>query len=382
MSDLKIFIQGPKDELEIEIEKFATVERLKEIIEFLLGIPQNQQKLDLEYENEHWTLSSIGIVNGSKIKVQEILDITGDDHINEVVKTTENDKIEDLIKDQSHILHGKFDEGFDLSKKEKKILISMIYSDTDETSMDFIKKLLKKFKDIFQSFILWIGNINDMNQMISLQRMIERNNMQDQLTPKALPMISFTCYCFGEIMILDIIQGTITDEMMESKLNHILITYDPLIKEKKEIQTETSQLLQEQDLKYYESLNKDKEKKIQKEKEKLEKEKVEKEKQEKEKALKEEIERKKIEKKNQFINEPSTGIKIGFKLPNGQRVERKFIPSNTIETLFDYLDIFQKIDPNSHDLLIFKTNYTYQDKNKVLEKENITNNTLIHVKEK
>lgn len=389
MSDLKIFIQGPKEELEIEIEKFATVERLKELIEFLLGIPKNHQKLSLNYETEHWTLNSLGVVDGTKIKVQEFIDITTESNKIDIEETKEKETIQELIENQSHILHGKFDEGFDLAKKEKKILISMIYSEEDTNSVEYIKKLLKTFKEVYKNFIIWIGNIMDMNQITSLQRMIERNNMKDQLTPKELPMISFTCYCYGEIMILDIIQGTINDEMMDSKLNHVLINYDPLLKEKREIQTETSQLLQDQDYKYMESLKKDKEKEIQKEKERLiREEQLNKQKEElKEKELKiqkekEELEKKKIAKKSQFNSEPSNGIKIGFKLPNGSRIERRFLPSHSIETLFDFLELFQQIDPNHHDLLVFKTNYTYNEKDKILEKENITNNTLIHVKEK
>jgi FAS-associated factor 2 len=208
---------------------------------------------------------------------------------------------------------------------------------------------------ISSSFVLWCGNVENEEMIASLQRMMMRNGMiGSTYEPKTFPNISLVAYFNQSISVLDIIEGNIELDSFISKLFHVLETYGGLLTENNSIQpkSENEVILDEQDLKYQEIVKKDQEKF---EKERIQKEIAEKEL--KEKELKEKEKQISFEKKKlKFPQEPSENevsiSTILFRLPDGSKVERRFKDTDSMELLFDYLEIKHNLPCESIELVL------------------------------
>ncbi|EGC34815.1 hypothetical protein DICPUDRAFT_152924 [Dictyostelium purpureum] len=136
------------------------------------------------------------------------------------------------------------------------------------------------------------------------------------------------------------------------------------------IESETQRIIREQDLEYLESLELDK--MIEKEKE-LKKQREEQTKKER---------RDRIDNlRNNLKEEPANGIKILIKLPSGMSVQRKFLISEKIQDIVDYIDSKDELKVSYY----LSTNYpkaVYKDLNQTLEESNITSPTTLYITEK
>ena len=207
--------------------------------------------------------------------------------------------------------------------------------------------------------------------------------------PKIFPATSLVAYFNKSISILDIIEGPIEIDNLISKLFHVLETYGDLLLEDNTInnqqpKSKTEELLDEQDLKYQEIVKKDLEKfeKEKKEIEKLKKEKEEKEKEELEKLKKFELKKKNLP-KEPIENEGNGITKILFRLFDGTKIERKFRETDSIELLFDYLEVKHNLSSDKIELFLNfpKKNYNISNiQNLTLKSENLYPKADIFIK--
>eukprot|EP01080_Neovahlkampfia_damariscottae_P010886 gene10886-3590_t len=444
--EIELIINYNKETYPLQFDTNCTISKLKELVEFILGVPKNRQKIlgikNLNGKDEFTTLSELGLKNKSKITIvgtnedfvdvenetenniqeldfeeinkeefnqkysekQNVFEIESDDEIDNdsddvmVIEKQPEDlrQFLELIsnsKDHPYFFNGTYDDAFDESRRQSKILISILYSESIEDSVLFCKKILSNeiiLEMISNNFILWCGNIENEKQIASLQRMMMRNGMiGSTFEPKIFPATSLVAYFNKSISILDIIEGPIEIDNLISKLFHVLETYGDLLKEDIDTtsnyqKSKTEVLLDEQDLKYQEIVKKDLEK--------FEKEKIEKEKAEMERKQKEELENQKKlnfeKKKKNFPDEPKDGekeiSKILFRLSNGSKIERKFKDTDTIELLFDFLEVKYGLDSEKIELFLNfpKKNYNISNiQNLTLKSENLCPKAALFVKD-
>jgi len=109
------------------------------------------------------------------------------------------------------------------------------------------------------------------------------------------------------------------------------------------------------------------------------KQKLKEEKEEKEKRLrKEEAKRQKIEK---IGPEPENGnniAQISFRLPDGQKCERRFYATQTVEILYDFIET---LDLSSFEIVINFPLVVLNNKSQTLEEAGLFPKSVVHIRE-
>ena len=234
--------------------------------------------------------------------------------------------------------------------QNNKYLLVYLHSPLHEDTDNFIKKTICKnnVSNICDNTcVTWMGSIED----------VEGYSLSLQLQAHTYPFLALlVCKSDKEVLIADRIQGFIGDVPFLERLRNVQLAFsDQLtaIQLQQRSRAESISLREEQDRDFIESERQDRirrEERLQKEEQQrideAEKIRLAKEKKEiEEKAASDKTEIL-LKKRNNIRDEPpsaSAGIDactIRFQLPSGMKINRRFLKADTVQYLFDWLDVY------------------------------------------
>ncbi|CAK8698200.1 unnamed protein product [Clavelina lepadiformis] len=161
------------------------------------------------------------------------------------------------------------------------------------------------------------------------------------------PLLALVCLCQNRMTVVGRLQGKITSEELIGRLSEVVEVYEPVLvaaRADKEERSQNQIIRQEQDEAYEISLQKDKEKMDKKRREEEEAQKIKESKEEikKEKEhAKELCLQKRARCRDELPIEPEATAEdvmtFVVKLPNGCRLTRRFLSTDTVKVLHDYV---------------------------------------------
>ncbi|KAJ5070655.1 fas-associated protein [Anaeramoeba ignava] len=299
-------------------------------------------------------------------------------------------QIRSIGREYPQFFQGSYQEAFELAKQNEKLLVVYLHSDLHSRTNYFIENILDDPRTISflnQNFILWGDSIRRTSGY------------------KLSLILEARCYPFLAIISTDSSEETLYQRIFEGEftVNELLLGLCNSLEESElrksstltknqNIDSNTS-IIQEQDQEFLNSLLIDRERDIlEEEREKKEKEEEKKRKEEKERKERQKRERelawqKELEEKKQNLpSEPenandSNVLTIAIKLPNSQRIQRRFYKQDKIQVIFDwiYLSSQDALSDSPFTLVKNFPKKIFDDPNKTLEEEGIQNNELLYV---
>ncbi|XP_077990625.1 FAS-associated factor 2-A-like [Glandiceps talaboti] len=235
---------------------------------------------------------------------------------------------------------GTYGQVLNDAKKELKFLLIYLHSDNNSESDDFCRNTLTNpdmCEYINTNMLFWAASVDrPEGYRVSLAL---RGNVQ--------PFLAFIVCRDHKMTVVARIEGPIPAEELMTRLTQCMNENEAsltAIRLEREERNHTHLLRQEQDVAYLESLRADEEKERKKQEKQEEIKRQEEEKQRKideKKRLQDEKKQLKIEKAENLPSEPDCDdpdiIKLVLKFPNGTRIERRFLHSNSVQVLYDYV---------------------------------------------
>ncbi|KXN70556.1 UBX-domain-containing protein [Conidiobolus coronatus NRRL 28638] len=272
-------------------------------------------------------------------------------------------------------LRGTYAQALEKAKNELKFLVVVLHSDSARDTVRFCTEILASpfLLDFFRenNILCWAGDI----------KYTEGYQVSNTLQARNYPFMGVICLQkrpnqsdSGKMLVVDRIEGFHDIETVIQKITHQMERCQPYLEQIKadRFERESSRSIrEEQDRAYLESLRQDQEKER---KARQEKERVERENHEQQLAALEALEitkrriiyRKQL--KDSLPPEPAATekniAKIQFRLPDNNRVVRRFSANDTIQTLYNYVETLQtepeedQIELNSE----LPSNYVHETK--------------------
>jgi len=291
-----------------------------------------------------------------------------------------------------NFFNGPFKTAIEYSNRELKLLIVYLHSELHHHTPDFCRNTLnspalKLFLD--EHFIVWGGSINQTGEAMQVSH---------TLSASAYPFIGVlgTMTSTAYFTVLDRIHGNIPPEELITRLTNLLEAHSTTIaitRADREERETNRRLREEQDRAYKESLalDQEKERKRKEEEKKKEEEKLAKEREELEKRMKEDQLKQDLERKrNNLPSEPSSDdsksiSKVRITLPNGTRLERKFLQTEKLSTLYDFVDINFLENSHFEGEYVLEKNYPkvrFSNRNMTLQEAGLGGQVVLFVAEK
>jgi hypothetical protein len=446
MTEVKLVIKWRGSETPIDVHTNETFDHIKDLLSVLFDVPKANQKLlgPKGKLNDHDTVVTAGLKDGQTLTLigsttqdlqqqqqdeqmhremnmeeqntmdDDIIEDFGDDLISDsnmtieepdeptkptvdlkaIFKTQFDSKYTDFEMSKFLFVDTPFDQAFDAAKREYKILMSILYAGDNENSVQYAAQVLTNefaIELIQGHFILWIGDTNIPRNMQSLKNMLSRNMNVQQLSnfhESTLPMTTMVSYFDNSISVIDILEGSIDQNLLISKMLNAIEVYGPLIENQRagmqKRESETQSVLSQQDQRYEEALRKDRER------ERLKREEEERLALERaiEDSKREQQVRERERKMATLPAEPEpikgTFATIKIRLLDGTQLSRRFKNEDTVRTVFDYMDVEKGLDCKSVELVsnFPKISYDYERDGDVLVGKQLAPQANLFVKEK
>lgn len=236
---------------------------------------------------------------------------------------------------------GSYNQAIEHSKRELKYLLVYIHSPHHVNTPSFCRNILcsdefSQFVD--NNFIFWAGNL----------QCLEGFQVSNQLEAATYPFLGLIAPLQQPVLV-DRIEGVHSIDYLITRLNNVLdATGSEVVaaREERHMRTVDQQIREEQDAAYTASLRADQEKERKKQEE-LERQRAAEEEEQRQQKVLEELAKERANererKKAFFTTEPDASkgavARIALRLPNGQRLDRKFYQTDTLQTVYDYVDI-------------------------------------------
>lgn len=255
-----------------------------------------------------------------------------------------------------HFFEGSFREAMQAAHRDSKLLAVYLHSDGSLHAMNFCtqvlnNQLIRTMLD--DSFLLWGGDIAWM-ESLQVAQMIQAH--QYPYFSVLLPIDS------GEIRIIGAVHGEVqldtTVALLTSSLDEMELHRAETIA-RREQQVEDRRLREQQDREYQETLEMDR--RHAEERQLLEQEQLEAQRRQEEQhrqeleaiaqieAEKEELQQQRIQlaaKLEQAAEDVESTLRISLRLPAGQRVERKFCPTATLQDVYNWAECCMHLPEN------------------------------------
>lgn len=399
MTEVKIIIKWRGTEIPIDVHLNETFDHIKDLLFVLLDIPKQNQKLlgPKGKLNDYDTVATTGIKNGQVLTLigstlkdleqvieeeqkddnmtleEEQPDITDFDvqsnmvideqkcsiDLKEIFKMQFDTKYTDYEK---YLFVDKpFDQAFDASKREFKILMCIMYTSDNESSVQYAKEVITNefiIELVQNHFILWVEDVNNERNITSLKNMLSRNMNVQQLSnfhDSILPMTTMVSYFDNSISVIDILEGVLDLTFLISKMLNAIEVYGPLLDNYRQgvqrRESEIQSVINQQDQRYEEALQKDREKERirRQEEERLSLERAI------EQCKREQRERERERKMATLPPEPEpikgTFATLKIRLIDGTQLSRRFSINDSIRTVFDYIDVEKGLDCKAVELV-------------------------------
>lgn len=264
---------------------------------------------------------------------------------------------------------GSYTQALDQAKRSLKFLLVYLHSPQHENTPGFCRTTLCSdvITDFFNDhFIFWAGSV-------SASEGYKVNNV---LGASTYPFMALICYLEDRATVVDKIEGPMATEELLARLATVMEHYGTFLaaaRAEREERNLNRRIRQEQDEAFLASLAADQEKERKaKEEQQRRQQELEDEQRiqnEKQQRLQEKL-RERQRKEQSLAQEPEDNdkaTKILIRLPNGNRLERRFLLADQLQTVYDFVDT--KIEHSSadeEDLYDLVTNYprkVYSDHN-------------------
>eukprot|EP00126_Sphaerothecum_destruens_P000061 Sdes_comp10079_c0_seq1m1676 len=239
-----------------------------------------------------------------------------------------------------HVYDGLYSQALEHARRETKILLAYFHSSHHLNSDPFCRNTLctRIFSEYVDSkFIFWGGDVSERDAY----------RVFNSYQGTTFPFLCVSSLVGTRMATIGIFQGPQECEQLIEKLENLIQMAEPMLvaeRTEREERNVNQRIRQEQDLAYHESLQQDREKQRQREEAELRKKKqAEEEELEIARILKrkEEISNERKQRFSQLTPEPSEGgqdiISIGVKLPNGDRIQRRFHVDDSVVQLYDFV---------------------------------------------
>eukprot|EP00040_Diaphanoeca_grandis_P014545 m.73866 g.73866 ORF g.73866 m.73866 type:complete len:465 (-) comp24600_c1_seq1:374-1768(-) len=253
----------------------------------------------------------------------------------------------DTIYSDRHprIFDGSLVDAMNFAKKELKYLIIVIHSPKSEPSNRYLQDTITS-----EDFTLFSDN----NLVMWAVSTADRQGVQacTSLRVSSFPSTALVAFVEGQMKVVWRQSGFLQTPQLLEKLAELMEQYQPaMIAEQQERSQRVfdRQIRQQQDQEYEASLQADRERELKKNQEQAEKESEEKNARETKLREEQEAEEKlknrgaTLAQKRQSLPEvPKDGepsVKLRFKFPNGQRLDRVFSPDHKLQCVYDFVDI-------------------------------------------
>lgn len=242
-------------------------------------------------------------------------------------------------------IEGSYTEAVRRARNEFKFLIIYLHSSLHSNTPAFCRTTLTSealVEYINDNFLIWGGDL----------RYAEPFRVSYMVGATTFPFFCVLTNVDGNVELLERIEGPIGPEELMGRLTNVLENRGPelVVARTAHEEREMDRLIrQEQDMAYEESLRADQEKEERAREE--ERQRLEEERQvlEEERRVREEAERKAIHRQNELDrkrsrlpSEPREGERaytIAIRLPDGSRLTRRFRVSDTIRSIYDFVDV-------------------------------------------
>ncbi|KAL0483139.1 hypothetical protein AKO1_014816 [Acrasis kona] len=411
---IKLFIKHRGIEKQLEVRPDDTLDDLRVRLYTIFGIPKENQKLlgiKKKQFNSDDTMTTLGFQDGQNLlligstakqieehvlqeqEIQKDMQISAlsspvdeyeqdfemDDDANyssdsgqpqdsimiensalyELFEQTLKTRYADSNIDKLLFIDKPYDQAFDEAKRSSRILVCVLYSKNDSDSFKYASDILTNdviMDMINHNFVLWMGDVNNQANTRSFRNMLSRNmevahhvtNMQSSI----LPTTCLLSYFENSVSIIDVLEGVVDlNTLCFDKMLTAIEVHGPLLENKKVVETQIMSVLNQQDERYQESLRKDQEKKrhqdMIEEQERVARS--------LEESRLEALERSREEKIRTLPAEPplikGTFAALRIRLQDGTQLNRRFALTDTIKTLFDYIDVEKGLDCNQVELV-------------------------------
>ncbi|XP_070534832.1 FAS-associated factor 2-like [Ptychodera flava] len=235
---------------------------------------------------------------------------------------------------------GTYGQALNDAKRELKFLLVYLHNEDHQDTDEFCRNTLGSndvCEFINSQMLFWAASVSTP----------EGYRVSLTLRGSIYPLLTFIVLRDNKMTVVARIQGPISGEDLIERLGQIMEDNEGALtatRMEREERNHTHILRQEQDAAYLESLRADEEKERRKQEEKERKQRQEDEKQRKvdeKKRQQEERKQLKITKSENLPSEPDSddpnAVKLVLKFPNGTRIERRFLNSESVQVLYDYV---------------------------------------------
>ncbi|KAI8807186.1 thioredoxin-like protein [Cladochytrium replicatum] len=246
-----------------------------------------------------------------------------------------------------HFYQGTYSQALDLAKREIRYFLAILHSEEHDDTEEFCRTVLTDAGLLGylseKNFVVWAGDIRES----------EAFQVSAVLSATKYPFLALIALQGSRTVVINRIEGLKTAEQIVHILSRDVDRLEPqlaLIRMEHERREQARTIRQQQDEAYRASLlaDQEKERKAAEERERAEKEKAEAERAESERLGK--LEAKKERRKKLLEDlpaEPDAGesvTRISIRLPNGDRVVRRFRADDTVQSLYEFVET-RNLDP-------------------------------------
>ncbi|KAI9199354.1 thioredoxin-like protein [Polychytrium aggregatum] len=284
---------------------------------------------------------------------------------------------------------GTYTQALETAKRELRYLLVLLHSEEHDDTEAFNRQVLSS--DVMtefltsRRFIFWAGDIRES----------EAFQVSNVLSATTYPFLALIALQGTQMVVVDRVEGlTTSDEIIRILERHLgrLDAQLAAARMERERREQSRSIRAHQDSAYEASLRADREKE-QRAREERERQRRELEEQEREARRKQEMieeKRRRIQTlRENFPSEPEGSgrdvAKISMRLPNGERLIRRFLPTDKVQLLYDFVSI-QNLEPIPEDstFIIASTfpRRVLEDMDMTLAEAQLTPNGSVAVEEK
>eukprot|EP01101_Sappina_pedata_P003941 TRINITY_DN1606_c1_g1_i1.p1 TRINITY_DN1606_c1_g1~~TRINITY_DN1606_c1_g1_i1.p1 ORF type:complete len:396 (-),score=111.20 TRINITY_DN1606_c1_g1_i1:97-1170(-) len=286
-------------------------------------------------------------------------------------------KFEDKFgSEHPRFFSGSYRQAIEQSRSEYKLLLVYLHSERHQSTNVFCRETLcnSVLADfINDNLVFWAASVNDSS---------DGHRIAAMLSVESYPAIAVLRVLDETTTVIHISHGHMSSDEMYSRLATLIDSQSQYFNSAKNANQErerSRQLREEQDAEFQMALEADRQRdRAAREAQQREEERIRLEKEE-ELRKKAELERK----RRSLPEEPSSSepsIHIMIKLPTGVRLSRKFSPANTVQSVYDFLDVSQcELEPESYQLVSNFPTRTHSEKKLTLSEASLSSQTVLLV---
>lgn len=235
---------------------------------------------------------------------------------------------------------GSYSQALNDAKRELRFLLVYLHSSEHQDTDEFCSSTMvnEGFREYVNgNMLFWAANVKS----------TEGYRVSRALREATYPFLALICLRDNRMTVVGRMEGLMNVDRYISLLARLIEDNEPALiaaRVDRQERTQTQQLRDEQDEAYYESVRADQEKERKKREEEDKKRLEEETRRQKEEAKRtraQSIAQERVDRKSRIPEEPDKSnpdsLRVLIKLSNGKRLERRFLKSHSLQSLYDFV---------------------------------------------